>query len=517
MADDARSAAPPPERGARRWIPWVLLATAWGAWLRARGLDDFWITHWDEGLAWRGALAFASLGAEGHYSPSHAPPLVPALLAVALRLFGSSPGAAVAVNVVLATLAIPLAFLVGRAIVSARAGVIAAFALATSGLHVMYARSLLTESAYVLGLLVVLLASARAARRPSAGRILAASAAVVALQYTKYNGCIAALPLLGVWTLDLVRTPGPGALRRFVGRAALLGLPVLLAMALDLVAIAVVADLDAFLEHFAQYLGDDRATLARLVGTLTWVAPSTLVLAAAAGLVALVRSGGRLAWLLHGALLVYTVFLFRYTPYLRLFAPVLTLLLLYAAAALDRLLAVRPRWAGVVAALSVAGLVSREALAQFPRHYLERFDGYRRAVEWLEARPTPLARLFVSQDFVWVGLEPPATVAALPSTRAEPLLEAAEVELVLDVGAFSRLRPWDLTRLLAAIEERHAVDRLPNTLNLDALENNLTLDELRRLAIDPALRERVLSIHVVRLPGAELRDLVQRVGTQRTR
>ena len=157
-------------------------------------------------------------------------------------------------------------------------------------------------------------------------------------------------------------------------------------------------------------------------------------------------------------------------------------------------------------------------LEQFPRHDLQRFDGYRQAVIRLEQRPDPPPRLFVTQDFVWLGLEPPPAVAALPSSRAEPILAAGpEVELVLDIGAFSRLRPWDLTRLLAAIEQRHAVERLPNTLNLDALENNLTLSELRRLERDPRLRERVLSIHVVRLPSAELRELVRTVGTARAR
>lgn len=488
----------------------LLVATAAGAWLRGRGMDAFALTHWDEGLAWRGARYFWTLGAEGHYSPSASPPMVPLLFAIAAKLGGEVLLSAVAVNGLLSTLAILLAYLLVRELAGARAGIVVAFLFAGSGLQVMYARSLLTESAYVFFMLATLCASVRHLATGRVFWLVLASGSAVCLQYTKYNGCLAGVPLGLVLVGRLVRPPLGVERRRVLARCAILLVPMLVAIGLNGLAIARLADLDAFLGHYRQYVGERTPTPAELVATLTWVTPISVCIAGLIGVLLLAWRPRPGTVLVHLALLLYVLFLFRYRLYLRLLVPVVTLLLICAAVFLGRVFTLRPRWLGNALGTVLVALVALDSWRGFDRLYLERFDGYERVAAWLNDLEDPVPMLFVTQDNVWDGLATPAEVALLPSERANAVLDRGpEVILVCDVWFSTRQKPWDLWGVFERLEEDYPAWHFENTLNLDAVQNSLTLEQLRALESDPELRRRVLSIHVFRLPSDALRRIVQ--------
>lgn len=489
----------------------LLAAICLAAGLRAHDLGTFSITHWDEGLAWRGARYFLSLGAEGHYSPTHGPPLVSMFMAAWAWLFGSDPDTAVWLNTLLATGAVPLIFWIGCQVATPRAGLLAAFLLAGSGLHAMFARSLLTESAYVFFLMLSLGVSLRALRTPRLTWILAAGLAVACTQATKYNGCLAGLPLATLLIVRFVRAPENGGFGQLAGRLVLFGLPVVACMAANLCAIAWMGDLQAFLDHYSGYVGQT-TDMVTLGATLAWVMPWAVLAASAVGLALSLRKSERTT-LIHLAFVLFVAFLFRYSFYLRLLAPVATLLILYAALGIDALAERLTR--GRQVALIGLGLIAvgAQSWARSERFYLHSFDGYRAASTWLNAQSDRPTTLIAGQKFVWEDLDFEAQVAALPSTAATAILDSAdEIQLVIDIGAFSRLRPWNLLAQYPELRARYLVRSFDATLNLDALQNNLTLDELRRLDEDQDLRQRVLQIHVFRLPSSELRRLIDGPG-----
>ncbi|MFT5050792.1 MAG: 4-amino-4-deoxy-L-arabinose transferase-like glycosyltransferase [Chlamydiales bacterium] len=486
----------------------LLVAICLSVALRAPGLSGFSITHWDEGLAWRGARYFLSRGHDGHYSPTHGPPLVSLAMAAWSWLFGPRASAAVWLNMLLATGAVPLIYWVARQVATPRAGLLAAFLLAGSGLHAMFARSLLTESAYIFFLLLSLGLSLRALSSLRPGWFLAAGLAVACTQATKYNGCLAAVPLATLLIARFVRTPESGGVGTLATRLALLGLPAVACIAANLGAIAMMGDLDAFLEHYGGYVGQT-TDLSTLGSTLAWVMPWAALGVSALG-VALTLGRGERPTLIHLTLLLYAVFLLRYSFYLRLLAPVATLLLLCAALGLDALALRLPRSARAAVIGLVLIAVGAQSVARAGRYYMPAFDGYRSASAWLNSQTDRPTTLIAGQEFVWDYLEFKAPVVALPSRSASAILDAStDIQLVIDVGAFSRLRPWSLESIYPLLRERHHVRSFDATLNLDALQNNLTLDELQRLDSDPELRERVLQIHVFRLSSGQLKQLLR--------
>ena len=480
--------------------------------LRGWGLTDFAITHWDEGLVWRGAQYFLTLAQEGHYSPTHGPPLVSAGMAALARLAGRDPAVAVLWNLVLGSGLVPLSYWVGCRIASARVGWVAAVLIAASGLHLVFARSLLTETTYAFFLLASLGLSATALERPRPVWLLATGLAVACTQATKYNGFLAAAPLAILLTVRFARAP-EGGIALFALRLALLCAPAALVIAGNLAAIAAMADLSAFIEHYAGYVGSAAPPL-EILGTLAFVLPWTVLALVPLGLLHGGAARERL-WLLHLTLALYALFLFRYAFFLRLMVPVATLLILYAALGIDALagrLATRWRPAHWVVSIGLIGLALLQTGLRWERFFISRFDGYSSASAFLVdpvQSAGDRARLIAGQDFVWEELGGEAPVFGLPSQGASAILATSrEVDLIVDVGAFSRLRPWDLEPIFEELRERYLLERFPATLNLDALQNNLTLGELQRLGTDEALRERVLWIHVFRLPSRELERLV---------
>lgn len=478
----------------------LALASLLGAALRAQGLARYGITHWDEGLAWSGADWFATLGAAGHYSPTHAPPLVPLLLALPRALLGDLPLAGAAMTALASILLIPLAALLLRELAGPRAAVYGALALALSPLHTSFAPSLLTESWYALLLVLALLASARCARLgPDATRrdLLAVGVSVALLQATKYNGALALAPLLAVDVLRLAR--GRVGLGALVRAWCWVAGPVALVVGANICALMVLGKWGAFVEHYGRFVGAS-ARPSEVFETLQLFALRVEVWALAlCGLVLLPRRWASL--LLPVALLLWLAFALRYSLYLRLLVPPATLLILAAACAAEGRGSRRLGHAlGLVLLASLGWLAWRPPVERPPA-----LDGYTRAVRELDALAASDAGapvLLLGQRHVWRGLErehlegAPGEAAALELCEQSPA-----VRVVWDIGAVSRLRGWSI--------ERPGEERFEVRPAWDVLQNNLTLEELRALA-DPqgGVRERAYQVHSTLMSGQEARALL---------
>lgn len=154
---------------------WVLLAiVGLGAALRAwrLGAELLWN---DEGFSWWWSQQpLADLwGAQGRIETN--PPLYYTLQHLWL-VFGNSEAALRSISAILGTLTVPLAYLIGRAVVGRGAGLLAAALLATSAVHVHYSQEArgyallgVAAAAAVLGLLTFLRAHDGPHAPPGAG------------------------------------------------------------------------------------------------------------------------------------------------------------------------------------------------------------------------------------------------------------------------------------------------------------------------------------------------------------
>ncbi len=180
-----------------------------------------------------------------------------------------------------------------------------------------------------------------------------------------------------------------------------------------------------------------------------------------------------------------------------------------AAMAVERLARGRERRTAVLGALLLS-VALFEGTRLSPALRREPAPGYVEAARALDAQPLDVPLLLVTQDFVWTTLERGARALHLPSERANAVLDGAdEVLLVFDLHTFSREKPWDLVPLEEVLAQRPPLLRFALSPGLDALQNNLTLDELERFAEDAALRERCLTIRAWRLSAEEVRGLLE--------
>ena len=126
-------------------------------------------------------------------------------------------------SALLGILAVAMIWVTARKIVSARAGLVAAFLLAVSPLHVHYSREARNYALLILATLAALWAVARLARRPTTGGGIMAGSAMLAVLYTHDIGGIYVAGILAAGLVLIIRAPQR--------RAALAALAVALAVA----------------------------------------------------------------------------------------------------------------------------------------------------------------------------------------------------------------------------------------------------------------------------------------------
>jgi len=489
-------------------LPGIVLA---GFLLRVIGLQPFAITHWDEGALWSGAQWFLSFGAAGDYMSRYSPPLPPLLFALSARVFGSGFQGAIWISATVGTASIVLIYWLGKDLLSSAAGIAAASMLALSGLNVMYSRSLLTEPFYVFFLLSTLLASVRYLRNPSTPMALFPGLAAACLQFTKYNGALAAVPLLAVLALDVATVRDPLIRRRSAMHFLLVSAIVSSAVLLNIAALWITGNLADFRRHYSHYVGQPSLgplAVARYLGLVT---PIVVSCCAVAGLIYVCLRRRSASWaIVHVGLLLYVAFLFGYTFYLRLLAPISVFLILYAAAAVHMLTESLPaRWH--VPSLAIVTLVFfLSSWRSLPRFLQRDHSGYNRASIFLNGVPPSMPVLMATQQYVWTDLHRPQIF--IPGTSA-PIIRsstagATKALLVVDVHAYYKYEPRVIAKFLDGLGQDHEIRTISNSLNLDCVENSLTYEELQRLDSDPDLKRAVFSIRIFSLD----RDDVERLA-----
>ena len=486
----------------------IILAVGFG--IRAFGISQFAITHWDEGRIWHGAVWFRTLGHNSHYDAMISPPLPPVLFGIVAWPFGLNPRAVVWLSVLVGTASIGLMYLLVSPLASTRAALIASGLLALSGLHIMYSRSLLTEPFYVFFLLGALLASVEYLRTRALKWVLLTAVSASCLQLTKYNGCLVALPLLTVLAYEIVTRRDQSDRARALRHSLLLGGLIAATIGANITALALRGTLREFINYYSSYVGAALATPGALLDYLRLIIPIPVLCTAVAGIAYALWKHRSAEWtVVHLGLLLYVAFVFTYTFYLRLLAPVSTFLIIYVAVMTDALL--RPRKVLAYAAIGVVTLaIGLELWRNLPRYVIRDFGGYARAVDVLHRLDERVPVLMITQRNVWSNL--PGNVTFMPTAPPEDLAIPADtrrVYVVTDLYVYYKYNKRLYLNALVPFQNR-LIARVPNPLPYDVVENNLTLSELGRLEKDPAFREQVLSISVFELTGDEARRALTR-------
>jgi hypothetical protein len=198
--------------------------------------------------------------------------------------------------------------------------------------------------------------------------------------------------------------------------------------------------------------------------------------------------------IVHVGLLLYVAFLFGYTFYLRLLAPISVFLILYAAAAVHMLTESLPaRWH--VPGLAIVTLVFfLSSWRSLPRFLQRDHSGYNRASIFLNGVPPSMPQIFI----------PGTSAPIIRSSTAG----ATKALLVVDVHAYYKYEPRVIAKFLDGLGQDHEIRTISNSLNLDCVENSLTYEELQRLDSDPDLKRAVFSIRIFSLD----RDDVERLA-----
>ncbi len=201
----------------------LVALTATGLALRAQGLGELSLAHFDEGVLMSGAFD-TRLAGLWHFTlaqPLQAPPLYPWLVSGLMWLTGiESPLIGAYASVLFGSATIPLLFLLARRIGGNWVGLIAAGLLATSDLHIAFSRMALTEAALTFWFVLAMYAWGRLTDAQTvfgfhglAVWALAAGLATGACWNTKYNGWMPCAIAITAWCLAGVR-------QRFVDRDA---------------------------------------------------------------------------------------------------------------------------------------------------------------------------------------------------------------------------------------------------------------------------------------------------------
>ena len=171
----------------------LLLICLLGFGFRAWDVSSVGIDHFDEGVYALSGLSLIDPESDLYFKQTeYSPPLFFTLVGLSYSIAGQASGeAAIAVNVVLGALTIPLLWWVGRIWFGAPAGIFAAALLAFSEYHITLSRTALTDVAFAFFLLLALAAIVAALRRHGLGLSLLAGVAVGLAWNTKYHGWLA--------------------------------------------------------------------------------------------------------------------------------------------------------------------------------------------------------------------------------------------------------------------------------------------------------------------------------------
>ncbi len=477
--------------------------------IRAIGLQPFAVTHWDEGAIWSGAQFFLSFGKAGDYMPLISPPLPPMLFSVGAFLFGGVEGA-VWIAIVFGSANIALIYFLTKRLLSPAAGFAAAVMLAASGLNVMYSRSLLTETFYVFFLLCTLLASVLYLRGRTLVPLLMVALSAASLQYTKYNGALAACPLLAVLAYEVLMVGDRRQKWRSTVHIALVGAIISVAIFVNIAALWFTGSLADFRTHYSHYVGKAAASPDDIPAYLGMVTPITVLCLATGGLIFVLLRKRNTDWVIvHIGFVLYVAFLFSYTFYLRLLAPVSIFLIVYASAAVFALTELLPTkiHVPVIALLCVAFFLN--TWRDFPRYFERDHRGYARAAAYLNSLPASTHVIMAAQQNVWTDLRRPVVLISRASPREieKQAADSQEILLVTDIYAYYKYAPRTIPVFVSRLSPDREIRTIPNPLRFDLVENSLTLEELKRFQFDQELRDKVYSIRVYRLTVEELHQL----------
>jgi hypothetical protein len=213
--------------------------------------------------------------------------------------------------------------------------------------------------------------------------------------------------------------------------------------------------------------------------------------------------------IVHIGFVLYVAFLFSYTFYLRLLAPVSIFLIVYASAAVFAPIELLPAkiYTPVLALVAVAFFLN--TWRDFPRYFERDHGGYARAAAYLNSLPSSTRVIMTTQQNVWTDLRRPVvfTSRASPRELEKQAADSHEVLLVTDIYAYYKYAPRIVPAFINRLSPDHEIRTFSNPLRFDLVENILTLDELKRFESDPELRDQVYSIRVYKLSVDDLRQL----------
>jgi hypothetical protein len=370
----------------------------------------------------------------------------------------------------------------------------------------MYSRLLLTEPFYVLFLLTSLLCSVEYVRTRALRWLIATAVGASCLQLTKYNGCLVAVPLLAVLACEAVTREYGEERSRAFRHGLILGGIVAGTIVSNVAVLTAFGVFSRFIRTYSGYIRGEPVSPAGLVQYLQLVTPLPVLYLAIAGMAYAAWERRSISWaIVHLGFILYVVFTFIYTFYLRLLAPLSVFLIIYASLVIDALFSSRARVARV-ATLMIAVLFGFDTWRDFSRYVVRDFSGYSRASALLNGLGDGAPVLMLTQHNVWRELT--RTVSFLPNAPPDEIVippDAHHVYLVTDLYAYYKYGHRQYVSRLASLQDR-LVARIPNPLVYEPVENQLTILELVRLETDRALRDQLFSISVFRLTPSEARD-----------
>jgi 4-amino-4-deoxy-L-arabinose transferase-like glycosyltransferase len=203
---------------------WVIGMTLLGAGLRLKGLGTLGLDHFDEGIYAQAATWIYAEGGLLAIDPGlvpYAPPGYPVLVGLLYAAIGVSGAAAILVSILAGVLTIPTLAWFSRRTFGPGAGAATATLSAMAGPHVVFSRTGLTDSTFLLAWSLALIAGARFLELPNGGRAAWLGLLVGLAQLVKYNGWMSGVIVAGTVVVGAIR-PGDG--RRMDPRTMGLGL-----------------------------------------------------------------------------------------------------------------------------------------------------------------------------------------------------------------------------------------------------------------------------------------------------